>query len=104
MSSGIKAERDLTDGGWVAHVIDHPTIMSQGETEAEAIANCGLAWDEVNAELRAQAEHQRAEQWELAEYSIEQLDLALQHLGHRAFEVFQLKVMKMLVKHAEGWE
>lgn len=45
----VRVEADQLDGGFVAEAIDFPGVMSQGETEAEAVASlidaANAAWN-----------------------------------------------------------
>ena len=51
-------EPDKLDGGWVAECLELPGIMSQGETEAEALNNLVDAITEaLNAKMMSQLDH-----------------------------------------------
>jgi len=43
----VDVRRDDLDGGYVAEVVDMPGVMSQGDTEEEALENVVEAWSEV---------------------------------------------------------
>lgn len=45
----VIVEPDQDDGGFVARFVEMPGIVSQGETQAEAIENVTEAWGEVLA-------------------------------------------------------
>lgn len=45
----VRLEPDELDGGWIAECVDLPGCISEGETEAEALANISDAIGEVIA-------------------------------------------------------
>lgn len=45
----VRLERDELDGGWIAECLDLPGCISEGETQAEAMANIADAVGEVIA-------------------------------------------------------